>query len=616
MNTAHQLKKNRKPCPSLLSRLVKREASLVEIDMQWKRWRFGVFAFAAVLSLVGSRPGIAAVWIGLAGLGWIAFVGLVVLHSRFRRTLARQRVRIELEKDFDAIRELTPRRSTVWVLDGLSDRELRLNRDLDLFQTSGAKSGFSQLFPFFLTDTGALRFRDRILKTPESIEQVRARQSSIQFWAAHRLLRRKFFRLLGGAQSSLSAGGLVSKAQLPVVSGDPKRWAFVGLVLQMVFWSVWLAAQNEWLPAGTATIALLSWIGGFFWISRSVDFFGAYPQAMGLASHLRAVSGVTAEVERLNREMKSGFILKSDLAGIVADSPAALLREIEKCAGAMGIRQNPLLALIVNVLVPWDLYWATRYEIVRRKVSDRIETWLSEVAELEVQLALAEWDDHHGVCHPVVRAQVEGEAVRLVAKDLSHPMLPIHTRVANSLDLGEARLHLITGSNMAGKSTFLRAVALNQLLAQAGARVVATSMVTSVFEIETSIKPGDSLSDGYSAFYAEVKDLAQILKSAAQSTHTVLYFIDEIFRGTNNRERRSGAEAVIRAITQTRAIGFLTTHDLDLAALDTTVQGVENHHFRDDIQDGRMVFSYRYLKGPCPTTNATRVMAEAGLPVD
>jgi DNA mismatch repair ATPase MutS len=178
-------------------------------------------------------------------------------------------------------------------------------------------------------------------------------------------------------------------------------------------------------------------------------------------------------------------------------------------------------------------------------------------------------------------------------------------------------LGLLTGSNMSGKSTFLRTVGVNQLLANMGAPVFAEEFVTRPLRIETCIEVSDSLRDGFSYFYAEVRKLKSILKAADQG-EPVLFLVDEIFRGTNNRERQIGSRAVIKSLARPPgAMGFISTHDLELTSLETSSPTLMNLHFREDIDDrGKMVFSYHLRHGPCPTTNALKIMQAEGIELE
>ncbi len=170
---------------------------------------------------------------------------------------------------------------------------------------------------------------------------------------------------------------------------------------------------------------------------------------------------------------------------------------------------------------------------------------------------------------------------------------------------------------MAGKSTFIKTVGVNLCLAYAGAPVSARQLRSVPFRLHTCIRISDSIVDGFSYFYAEVKCLKRLLdKLNSQDARPLLYLIDEIFRGTNNRERLLGSRAYLRSCIGANGVGLLATHDLELASLADSYAQVRNYHLRDDVQDGRLVFDYRIRPGPCPTTNALKIMQMEGLPVE
>ncbi len=176
---------------------------------------------------------------------------------------------------------------------------------------------------------------------------------------------------------------------------------------------------------------------------------------------------------------------------------------------------------------------------------------------------------------------------------------------------------LITGSNMSGKSTFLRTLGINQVLAFAGAPVNAATMKTGLMRLFTCIQVSDSLADGFSYFYAEVRRLKILLDLLEDDAALpVFYLIDEIFRGTNNQERRIGSQSYLRALIRAKGSGVVSTHDLELAKLSNTHNNIINFHFRDDVRDGKMYFDYQLRPGPSPSTNALKIMKNEGLPVD
>jgi DNA mismatch repair ATPase MutS len=209
-------------------------------------------------------------------------------------------------------------------------------------------------------------------------------------------------------------------------------------------------------------------------------------------------------------------------------------------------------------------------------------------------------------------------APHFVAQRLGHPLIPHDERVYNDYAVTElGTIALITGSNMAGKSSFLRTIGINLCLAYMGGPVVADSLQTTLFRVYSSIQIHDSLADGFSFFYAEVRRLQALLAAWRQEDERPLCFlIDEIFRGTNNRERLIGSRSYIRALAGGHGIGFIATHDLELVQLADELPGIKNFHFRDAVVNGRMVFDYKLHPGPCPTTNALKIMELAGLPVE
>jgi DNA mismatch repair ATPase MutS len=170
---------------------------------------------------------------------------------------------------------------------------------------------------------------------------------------------------------------------------------------------------------------------------------------------------------------------------------------------------------------------------------------------------------------------------------------------------------------MSGKSTFLKTLGINLSLAYAGGPVCAGSLRASLFRLFTCIKVSDSVTDGFSFFYAEVRRLKALLDELQKEhAYPIFFLIDEIFKGTNNRERLIGSRSYIRVLAGQNGAGAISTHDLELTTLANTLPALHNYHFREEVIDGQMVFDYKLHDGPCPTTNALKIMQLAGLPVN
>jgi hypothetical protein len=337
----------------------------------------------------------------------------------------------------------------------------------------------------------------------------------------------------------------------------------------------------------------------------------AFRSGVGLAHNLAALTPLFAAIEK--RAARSSA-LREVCARIFAALPSRSARRLDFVMNFVGTQTNPILHFILNAFLPWTVVSVFFFERLRKKIAKDFPECLKELSEFEVLGSMLILAHYQTSTFP----QLKAEGPMLECQQIYHPLLDRSKAVANDFSfLGGKSLGLLTGSNMSGKSTFLRTLGINQILANMGAPVFAKTMSTSPMKIETCIEVTDSLRDGYSYFYAEVRKLRHILTVGASQT-PMLYLIDEIFRGTNNRERQLGSQAVIRTLAHEKsALGFISTHDLELTALEQTNPSVINLHFREDLDaGGNMLFHYHLNLGPSPTTNALIIMKAEGIPVD
>ncbi len=300
--------------------------------------------------------------------------------------------------------------------------------------------------------------------------------------------------------------------------------------------------------------------------------------------------------------------------------PSAQMKRIRRLLAAIGISMNPLARIVVNIIGPWDFFCAARLESAKADLVDKLPQWLDKWSHLEALISLANvgWLYPEAVFPVLLTPEQDVEKDAILAVEIRHPLIPAAVNVPNDCqyaDMGD--VFLITGSNMAGKSTFLKTLGVNLILAFAGAPVYASALQTQMFAVFSSIKVSDSITSGFSYFYAEVRRLRALLERLRDSEGQPLFFlIDEIFRGTNNRERYIGSRSYIRALVGQNGVGAISTHDLDLTKLGDEIAKLTNVHFREEVVDGKMVFDYKLQQGPCPTTNALVIMELEGLPVD
>lgn len=386
------------------------------------------------------------------------------------------------------------------------------------------------------------------------------------------------------------------------------------------------------LTASTATLLTASLASGLpgYWIlsliAYGVLFYltapkvaSTFAQAVELEGDLAPYSRIFSVLER--RSYRGRPMLQHVLEPFTSaiDRPSAATRRLAGLVGALNLRANPLVHLVVNLILPWDLFFAERYRALHAEIADHLPVWIERLGRVEAAAALGHYAaTHPNFVYPELRLPApDTPEITLDVTSVGHPLLPPETRVSNDFSLkGLGAVSIITGSNMSGKSTFLRTLGVNLSLAEAGAPVCATGWRSPWMRLFCCIRIDDSLDAGISYFYAEVKRLKRLLDAAEnRSEPPVFFLIDEIFRGTNNRERLIGSRHYVRALGRANAIGLVSTHDLELAKLEAEDGTVSTQHFRETVDEHGLVFDYRLRPGPCPTTNALKIMAREGLPV-
>jgi len=275
-------------------------------------------------------------------------------------------------------------------------------------------------------------------------------------------------------------------------------------------------------------------------------------------------------------------------------------------------QRNPLFAPVAALLL-WEVHIAFAIESWRKETGPAIAGWLGATSEFEALSALGGYayenptDPFPEICDSP--RCYEGA-------DLGHPLIGRDRCVRNSVRLGDAvQVLIVSGSNMSGKSTLLRIIGINAVLALAGAPVRARSLRLSPLVIGASIRLLDSLQEGTSRFYAEITRLRKLV-DLAEGTLPLLFLLDELLHGTNSHDRSVGAEAVVKGLVRRGAIGLLTTHDLALARIaDELAPHAANVHFEDSIESGRIIFDYRLREGVVRKSNAIELMRSIGLEV-
>ena len=323
---------------------------------------------------------------------------------------------------------------------------------------------------------------------------------------------------------------------------------------------------------------------------------------------LALLAGLLAVLERQSFAAPRLVALRAALErdGVSASGQIERLR---KLVALLDARRNQFFAPFA-LLFLWSAHIAFAIERWRAESGREIVAWIDTIGELEALLSLSSFAfEHPAFAMPEV---VGGDAL-FDGDAIGHPLIPDDRRVPNDIRIGgELRLLIVSGSNMSGKSTLLRSIGVNTILALAGAPVCASRLRVSPMAVGASISLNDSLQEGASRFYAEILRIRDILRT----TPPLLFLLDEVLGGTNSHDRRIGAEAITRSLVTRGAIGLATTHDLALAQIpEELAPRAANVHFEDHIENGQVMFDYRMRPGVVTKSNALELMRAVGIEV-
>jgi len=335
----------------------------------------------------------------------------------------------------------------------------------------------------------------------------------------------------------------------------------------------------------------------------------------GLASNAEGLLLFSEILKRLETEPFASPRLQGFSANLTQDKKPAS-GAIRSLAGILYWidARGSLIAQLSNLPLLYTLQVGFAAEAWRRRWGSRMRAWVEIVGEMEALLSLATYSFEHPADPFPEFVSSEDSRAYFSGEELGHPLIPAPQCVRNSVLLDKnTQMLLVSGSNMSGKSTLLRTVGINTVLALAGAPVRAKSLRLTALSLGTSIRGADSLQEGRSNFYTEILHIRQVFDLSSGAA-PLLFLFDELLEGTNSRDRRIGAEGVIRALLERGAIGLVTTHDLALTEITHALGGsMRNMHFQDHVENGKMIFDYKLQEGVVTKSNALELMRLIGL---
>jgi hypothetical protein len=585
------------------ARLARRQdaaLTLARRDHLLSRARLITFVAGAVLAVLWWRGTVPAWWLTLPA---ISFVVLMHRHDRVIRTLATaQRAIVFYERGLSRIEDRWA--GTGEPGDRFRDEHHLYANDLDLF----GRGSLFELLSIARTRAGEEQLAGW-LKQPALLEEVLARQDAVAELTPALDLR-EAVALAGAdiASAGVDSEALVSWAEgRPVLGGRWLRGVAAGLTAGVVGGAVYAGITGDY---GYLIAVLL--LEAAFSIPRRRRVQQALHAADAPARDLDILAHVIDRLEREDFKTARLTALRRqlDTAGVPA---SVAIRHLHHLVELHDWQHNQFFAPLAAALL-WGTHLAWAIEGWRRLHGAHVRTWLGTVGEFEALSSLSAYRYEHP---DDVWPEIVAEGAGFDGVGVGHPLVAARRMVPNDIRLrGDTRLLVVSGSNMSGKSTVLRTVGVNAVLALAGAPVRATSLRMTPLSIGATLRIQDSLQEGRSRFFAEITRIRE-LADAARGPVPLLFLLDELFHGTNSHDRLAGASGVLRSLLDRGAIGMITTHDLALTAVaDALSPRAANVHFEDHFEGGEIQFDYRMKPGPVTRSNALALMRAVGLDVD
>jgi hypothetical protein len=407
-------------------------------------------------------------------------------------------------------------------------------------------------------------------------------------------------------------------------------WKVMRFILPAISLGLLVLYIFDVVAPGVFYLMLLVFLAGSGYISKLIT-----PQYVQLSKYITQFETLLQSLEWIeSAELKSKLLRR--LQSKVKEGPrsgSGEVKALKKILDRMDYRLNPPVFIVLNIFLYWDLQQVLQLEEWKARHQNKLNDWFETIAEVEALSSFANLSfNHPHWTFPVIKE----EWFSLKCKQAGHPLIPAAKNVKNDFGMeGHPQLAFVTGSNMAGKSTFLRTIGTNLVLAMAGAPVCAEEFETPVLKVMTSMRIADNLEESASTFYAELQKLKSIIEAVKGpavprlrsglgddmgpstplgTSPRIFILLDEILRGTNSLDRHTGSEALIKQMIKEDAVGIIASHDLSLAELHEQYPNIlRNYHFDVSIHGTELSFDYKLKPGVCQTLNATLLMKKIGI---
>ncbi len=442
--------------------------------------------------------------------------------------------------------------------------------------------------------------KEEILQQQEAVKEIRGKPAWWQQFHTHGIHE----KITKDAEQRINKW-LASEVEIYT---NP-QWKLLAYIYPFITLSCVYLYLDDFLPSALFTLLVFVFFLISLGISRKIQ-----PVYTLLSKQEQVVLTLYNQLHCFEKEKFDDIFLsglKRSLGGSTDKTASASIKHLQKILNRFDVRLNAFAFFLLNTFCLWDLWQMVALIEWKKQNRQLVSNWFNVIAELEVAGSFAtlsfnnpEW------CFPVIA----DEHFSLSGKEIGHPLLAKKQSVTNNFVLlGTAKVDLITGSNMAGKSTFLRSLGVNMLLAYAGSCVCAKNFTVSVAELMSSMRIEDNLAENTSTFYAELKKLKTII-DAVNTKNKTFILLDEILRGTNSLDRHAGSKALIQQLIRKDSAAIIATHDIELSKLEYDYpQAIKNYHFDVAVNDEKLFFDYKLKPGICTSMNAYLLMKQIGI---
>ncbi|MEP7165296.1 MAG: hypothetical protein ABI741_11415 [Ferruginibacter sp.] len=571
-----------------------------------KRSFFGIMRFGSVAAIIAAFYflwSIGLVWAFVAALILLViFVQLVYKDLSNKAAIKQLGHLIAINED-----ELKAMEGTYFQFaDGAAylPKEHPYAADIDIF-------GHASLYQFVnrsTSDMGAAELA-RWLLFPAKPEEILERQAGIKEIKEKMLWRQDIQAY--GKETNIRRSTfqkLIAWLNEPTIFLQFHHWQWIRIVLPAIILSVVAATIAGWLSLNTMYAFLFFFAVIAFQVNKYVA--PLHEKLSKIVAEMDALSLSIAAIEK--EKFSAAFSLRQQQNFISGTGTASWkIKKLKKILDRLDIRYNIVLSAPLNLLLLWNLQQALDLEQWKKQYAADVESWFHTLGVFEALNSFAVVHfNNPGWCFPTLHE----EHFFLESTELGHPLINKNKRVDNFINMEKkGELMLVTGSNMAGKSTYLRSVGINVVLAMAGAPVCAASLRLSPVQLISSMRIADNLEESTSTFYAELKKLKAVIDKVNKN-EKVFILLDEILRGTNSLDRHTGSEALIKQLIKHEAAGIIATHDLGLADIKNEFPAnILNYHFDVQVNNEELYFDYKLKPGVCTSLNASILMKKIGI---